>query len=103
MILPMSVFFLTLAVLGGLMIVPGRPGDRAARRAPLAFAMLFAGVSYCMLALALYRLAFYLGTSWGFALLFFGPFAGALGAGLLGCRAGQRRRAKSGASPGAQL
>ena len=97
MILPMTVFFFVLAISGGFIILLNRSHAHAARWMPLGFSMLFAGIGYCSLALALYALAFYVGTVWGFVLLFFAPFAGALGGAILGYRAGLKSRAKSGA------
>lgn len=97
MILPMAGFFLVLAILGGIIILLSRSNAHAAKRVPLGFSMLFAGLGYCILALVLYPLAFYLGTVWGFILLFFVPFVGAISGAALGYRAGSRRRVKSGA------
>ena len=91
MILPMSVFFLALAVLGGFIILLSRTNTHAAGRLPWAFSMLFAGVGYCGLALPLYPLAFYMGNVLGFALLFFAPFIAALSGAILGHRAGLKR------------
>ena len=93
MILPMTGFFLALAVSGGFVILLGGANARAARQAPLAFSMLFAGIGYCSLALVLYPLAFYSGTVWGFVLLFFVPFAGGLGGAACGYRVGLKRAA----------
>jgi hypothetical protein len=95
MILPMSVFFLALAILGGFIILLSRSNAHAARRLPSAFSMLFAGVGYCVLALPLYPLAFYLGNVLGFVLLFFAPFVAALSGAILGYRAGLKRVATS--------
>lgn len=92
MILPMSAFFLAIAILGGIIIVLGGSKADGARRKPMGFSMLFAGIGYCLPALILYPLAFYLGTVWGFALLFFVPFTVALIGAVLGYRAGVRRR-----------
>jgi hypothetical protein len=91
MILPMSGFFLALAILGGLTILFRGSNARAARQTPIAFSMLFAGIGYCSLALALYPLAFYMGNVWGFALLFFAPFAAGICGAMFGYRAGVRR------------
>jgi drug/metabolite transporter (DMT)-like permease len=91
MILAMTLFFLVLAVLGGFMIVLSHSNARAARRVPLAFSMLFAGIGYCCLALVLYPLAFYLGAVWGFVLLFFAPFVGGLIGAIFGYRTGLKR------------
>lgn len=93
MIVPMTGFFLVLAVSGGFMILLGGSHARAARHAPLAFSMLFAGLGYCSLALVLYPLAFYAGTVLGFVLLFFAPFAAGLSGAIFGYRAGLRRTA----------
>lgn len=92
MILPMSGFFLTIAILGGLTILLGGSQARAAKQMPIGFSMLFAGICYCSLALVLYPLAFYLGTAIGFALLFFAPFIGSLVGATLGYRAGLKRK-----------
>lgn len=93
MILPMTGFFLLLAMSGGFVIRLGGSNRRAAGQAPLAFSMLFAGLGYCGLALVLYPLAFYAGTVAGFVLLFFAPFACGLIGAMLGYRAGLRRMA----------
>jgi hypothetical protein len=92
MILPMTGFFLVLAMLGGFIILLSGSNARAGRQVPLAFSMLFAGLGYCGLALVLYPLAFYVGTVWGFVLLFFAPFAGGLSGAKLGYRAGLKRK-----------
>jgi hypothetical protein len=84
MILPMSAFFLAIAVLGGFIVMLNGSEVRVGKQKPIGFSMLFAGAAYCVLALILYQLAFYLGTVWGFALLFFAPFLGALGGAMLG-------------------
>ena len=91
MILPMTCFFLALALSGGFITLRGNSNIRLAVYAPIAFSMLFAGIGYCGLALALYPLAFYLGTVWGFALLFFAPFASGLSGAAFGYRAGLKR------------
>jgi hypothetical protein len=91
MILPMSGFFLAIAILGGFTILLSKSKAHPAKQMPIGFSMLFAGIGYCSLALALYPLAFYLGTVWGFALLFFAPFAGGLGGAIFGYRAGLKR------------
>ena len=91
MILPMSAFFLAIAILGGVIIMLSGSQGRAAKQLPIGFSMLFAGLGYCLPALILYPLAFYLGTSWGFALLFFAPFTGALVGAVLGYRTGVKR------------
>lgn len=93
MILPMSVFFLAIAILGGFTILLGGSKAGAAKQMPVGFSMLFAGIGYCGLALGLYPLAFYLGTVWGFVLLFFAPFIGALVGAICGYRTGLKRKA----------
>ena len=93
MILPMSGFFLALAILGGLTILSSGNKAHAAKQMPMGFSMLYAGIGYCSLAVALYPLAFYLGTATGLAMLFFVPFIGGLGGAILGYRAGLKRRA----------
>ena len=95
MILPMSGLFLILAILGGFTILLSGSNAYAARKVPLAFSLLFAGIGYCALALCLYPLAFYWGTVAGFVLLFFAPFAAALSGAICGYRAGLKRRAAS--------
>jgi hypothetical protein len=95
MVFWMSLFFLALALSGGLIILLSRSNAQAARLLPLAFAMLFAGLGYCILALILYPLAFYLGNVWGFALVVVAPFVAALIGALVGYRAGRKRAAKS--------
>jgi hypothetical protein len=93
MILPMTGFFLLLAMAGGFVIRLGGSNPRAAERVPLAFSMLCAGLGYCVPALVLYPLAFYAGTVVGFVLLFFAPFACGLSGAMYGYRAGLRRTA----------
>ena len=97
MILPMSGFFLALAFLGGFTILRSGSNAYAARQLPIAFSMLFAGIGYCAPVLVLYPLAFYLGSVWGFALLFFAPFVAGLSGAIFGYRAGLRRKAASAA------
>ena len=94
MILPMSGFFLVLAMLGGLTILLSGSNAYAARQRPVAFSMLFAGIGYCGLALPLYPLAFYLGNIEGFVLLFFAPFVAGLSGAIFGYRAGLKRVAR---------
>jgi hypothetical protein len=91
MIMPMSGFFLAIAILGGFTVVRSGSKVQAVKKLPAGFSMLFAGIVYCVLVLVLYPLAFYLGTVWGFALLFFAPFIGALGGSILGYRTGSKR------------
>ena len=93
MILPMTGFFLLLAILGGIMILLKGSNAYAARNAPAAYAMLFAGLCYCTLALGLYLLAFRLGTVTGFVVLFFLPFVAALAGAIAGYRTGRKRMA----------
>jgi hypothetical protein len=93
MILTMSCLFLVISILGGFTIMRRGSKTDGAVQMPAGFSMLFAGIGYCSLALGLYPLAFYLGTVWGFALLFFAPFAGALGGSIFGYRAGLKRKA----------
>ena len=95
MILPMTGFFLLLAVLGGIMILLKGSNVYAARNTPAAYAMLFAGLCYSILALGLYLLAFRLGTVTGFVLLFFLPFVAALAGAIAGYRTGQKRLAST--------
>ena len=94
MILPMTGFFLLLAVLGGITILLSGSNAYAARKIPAAFAMLFAGLCYCILAIGFYLLAFRLGTVTGFVLLFFVPFVAALAGAIVGYRTGQKRMTK---------
>ncbi|MGI9068965.1 MAG: hypothetical protein ACR2HX_21495 [Pyrinomonadaceae bacterium] len=93
MILSMSGFFLSLAILGGFTILLSDPKARASNQMPIGFSMMFGGFGYCSLALVLYPLAFQLGTATGFALLFFAPFIGGLVGGMFGYRTGLKRRA----------
>lgn len=95
MILPMSGFFLALAVLGGVTILLSGSKARAGKQTPMGFSMLFAGIGYCSFALVLYPLAFYLGTVAGFVLLFFAPLMAGLGGAIFGYRTGLKRRASA--------
>ena len=95
MILPMSGFFLVLAIVGGFTILLSGSNAYAAKQLPLAFSMLFAGIGYCGLALLLYPLAFYLGNVWGFVLLFFAPFVAGLSGAVFGYRVGLKREARA--------
>jgi hypothetical protein len=95
MIVPMSGFFIVLALLGGFTVLLSGSSAYAAKQLPLAFSMLFAGIGYCLLALLLYPLAFYMGNILGFVLLFFAPFVAGLSGAILGYRAGLKRVAKA--------
>jgi hypothetical protein len=91
----MSIFFVAIAILGGVTILLSGAEAQAAKQMPIGYSMLFAGIGYCSLALFLYPLAFYLGTVAGFVLLFFAPFVGGLGGAMVGYRAGLKRRASA--------
>ena len=93
MFLPMMGFFLMLILFGGIGSLAVTIDTHAAHKAPVPFAILFAGLGvYAMFCLALFLEVYVSPAVGGFVGLLIAPIVGSVGGGILGYRLGLKRR-----------
>ena len=96
MILPMMGFFFMLMLFGSVGSIAVMVDDYAAKKAPVPFAMFFAGLSIYVLAFVGGFLGSYVSPAFGDTVAFLvAPIVGSIGGGIFGYRLGLKRRQRS--------